>query len=79
MTLVLLYSKTSVGRTRIGQALLMARTDLKDPSIFLLFLTKKKPFHSNTDYFPRTVELNEWSSVNYEITSFTMPNLNITI
>jgi hypothetical protein len=28
---------------------LIARTDLKVPSIFLIFLSKENPFHSNFD------------------------------
>ena len=46
--------KTAVPRTWMGRIPWMARTDLKVPSIFLIFLSKKKPF-------ARTVELNKWS------------------
>jgi hypothetical protein len=41
------YSQTSV--PRIGRTLWMARTDLKVPSIFLIFLSKENPFRSKTD------------------------------
>jgi hypothetical protein len=41
------YSQTSV--PRIGRTLWMARTDLKVPSIFLIFLSKENPFRSQTD------------------------------
>jgi hypothetical protein len=44
-----IYSQTSVPPTRMGRTLWMARTDLKVPSIFLIFLSKNKPFRSNTD------------------------------
>ena len=46
---ITICSQTSVPRTRIGRTLLMARTDLKVPSIFLIFLSKENPFRSNTD------------------------------
>ena len=36
------YSQTSVPQTRMG------RTDLKVPSIFLIFLSKNNPFRSNS-------------------------------
>jgi len=39
----------SLGRTRIGRTLRMAQTDLKVLSIFLIFLSKKKSFRSNTN------------------------------
>ena len=48
----------------------MARTDLKVPSIFLIYQKKK----TLLEQIPQTVEL-----VNNKITSFTMPNSNITI
>jgi hypothetical protein len=35
-----IYSQNSVPRTQMGQILWMARTDLKVPSIFLIFLSK---------------------------------------
>jgi hypothetical protein len=35
------YSQTLVPRTRMGRILWMAQTDLKFPSIFLIFLSKK--------------------------------------
>ena len=37
------YSQTLVPRTRMGRTLWLARTDLKVPPIFLIFLSKKKP------------------------------------
>ena len=46
---VRIYSKALLDRTQIGQTLGMARTDLKVPSSFLIFLSKKKTFRSNTD------------------------------
>jgi hypothetical protein len=46
---ITICSQSSVPRTRIGRILLMARTDLKVPSIFLIFLSKENPFRSNTD------------------------------
>jgi hypothetical protein len=55
-----LYSQTSFPRTRMGRIPLMARTDLKVPSIFLIFLSKKKQSFAQTP-IPRTVELNKWS------------------
>jgi hypothetical protein len=53
------YSQASVPRTRTGQIPWVARTNLKVPSIFLIFLSKKNPFIRTP--IPRTVELNKWS------------------
>jgi hypothetical protein len=38
-----------VPRTRMGRIPWMAQTDLEVQSIFLIFLSKKKTFRSNTD------------------------------
>jgi hypothetical protein len=43
------YSQTLVPRTRIGRIPRMAQTDLKVLSIFLIYLSKKNTFCSNTD------------------------------
>jgi hypothetical protein len=61
-----LYSQASLGRTRISRTLWMTRIDLKVPSIFLVFLSKKKTFCLNTD---TSNSIND--PVNDKITSLT--------
>jgi hypothetical protein len=52
-------SQTSFPRTRMGRIPWMARTYLKVPPIFHIFLSQKKSFARTL--IPRTVELNKWS------------------
>ena len=70
-------SQTSVPRTRMGRIPWMVRTDLKVPSIFLIFLSKKKQLSLEHRYLEQSNSIN--GPVNNKITSFTMPNLNIAI
>jgi uncharacterized membrane protein len=74
---VILYSQTSVPRTRMGRIPWMARTDLKIRSIFSIFLSKKNLGASNSDGSNTMDGSNLFESpVNNKITSFTMPNSN---
>ena len=69
-------NQTSVPRIRMGRISWMARTDLKVPSSFHIFLSKKKPLSLEHRYLEQLNSIN--GPVNNKITSFSMPNSNLT-
>jgi len=71
------YSQTWVPRTRMGRIPWMAQTDLKVPSIFIIFLSKKKNLSLEHQYLEQSNSIN--GPINNKIKSFTMPNSNIAI
>jgi hypothetical protein len=65
-----MYSQTSVPRMRMGRIPWLARTDLKVPSIFLIFLSKKN-LSLEHQYLEQSNSIN--GPINNKIMSFTMP------